>query len=128
VGFHFGRNVSAAVFEQTLPYIINQTSPGVAVYCLYGTGVPTISAAVYATDDLSDVPLVRRDDLSDGVVHLASLRVCEKWPNTSVSTYFNVTHTGILGDATAVRDVVAYIRAHLAEHDQLRRRRASPST
>jgi hypothetical protein len=53
--------------------------PGVDMWCLHSTGVPTITGFDYETEDLSDEPSIRMQPDGDGTVHGPSLRVCDTW-------------------------------------------------
>lgn len=64
--------------QDTEPLVYDLTAPGVAVHCLYGTGIPT-SAAFQYSDKFPDVePTVVYGD-GDGTVNLRSAVQCKRW-------------------------------------------------
>lgn len=67
--------------QDTEPLVANLTAPGVAIHCLYGSGVPTSEAFQY-TDKFPDVePTVVFGD-GDGTVNLRSAIQCRRWVGT----------------------------------------------
>ncbi|KAM9351808.1 lysosomal phospholipase A and acyltransferase [Symphorus nematophorus] len=64
--------------QDTEPLVIDLTPPGVAVHCLYGSGIPTSEAFQYS-DKFPDVePNVVYGD-GDGTVNLLSAVQCKRW-------------------------------------------------
>lgn len=64
--------------QDTEPLVADLTPPGVAVHCLYGTGIPT-SVAFQYSDKFPDVePTVVYGD-GDGTVNLQSAIQCKQW-------------------------------------------------
>lgn len=64
--------------KDTEPLVYNLTPPGVAVHCLYGSGIPTPEAFQYS-DKFPDVePDVLNGD-GDGTVNLRSAVQCKRW-------------------------------------------------
>ncbi|XP_069571243.1 lysosomal phospholipase A and acyltransferase [Brachyistius frenatus] len=64
--------------QDTEPLVSDLTPPGVAVHCLYGSGIPTSEAFRYA-DTFPDVePTVVYGD-GDGTVNLWSAIQCKRW-------------------------------------------------
>jgi len=90
----------------------NVSHPGVKVHCLYSDGVDTERRMIYKYDDDSFTdPEIEWGD-GDGVIHIESLRVCERWDPrlTSVKRFHNLQHTaGLMGDS-GVHD---YILKHI---------------
>lgn len=67
------------LMRQDTEFLVNDLAPpGVAVHCLYGTGVPTPEAFRYS-DKFPDVePTVVYGD-GDGTVNLQSAKQCGRW-------------------------------------------------
>ncbi|KAL3062018.1 hypothetical protein OYC64_010024 [Pagothenia borchgrevinki] len=64
--------------KDTEPLVADLSPPGVAVHCLYGSGVPTQASFQY-TDKFPDVePTVVMGD-GDGTVNLQSAKQCVRW-------------------------------------------------
>lgn len=64
--------------QDTEPLVADLTPPGVAVHCLYGSGMPTPEAFQYS-DKFPDVdPTVLLGD-GDGTVNLLSATQCRRW-------------------------------------------------
>ncbi|XP_028264100.1 lysosomal phospholipase A and acyltransferase [Parambassis ranga] len=64
--------------QDTEPLVADLTPPGVAIHCLYGTGIPT-SVAFQYSDKFPDVePTVVYGD-GDGTVNLQSAIQCKQW-------------------------------------------------
>ncbi|XP_028304581.1 lysosomal phospholipase A and acyltransferase [Gouania willdenowi] len=64
--------------QDTEPLVSDLTPPGVAIHCLYGTGIPTPAAFQYS-DKFPDVePTVTSGD-GDGTVNLQSALQCKRW-------------------------------------------------
>merc|ERR1712216_166617 len=94
------------------PSLVQQQStaaPGVAVHCFYSYGLPTPVGGTYQTDEMSDEPTVLYGT-GDATVHIASLSVCERWPDTTVCKYKDIGHAAIITDPIALGDIVATIK------------------
>lgn len=64
--------------QDTESLLFDLTPPGVAVHCLYGSGIPTSEAFQY-TSKFPDVdPTVVMGD-GDGTVNLLSATQCKRW-------------------------------------------------
>lgn len=64
--------------QDTEPLVTDLRPPGVAVHCLYGSGIPTQASFQY-TDKFPDVePTVVMSD-GDGTVNLQSAKQCGRW-------------------------------------------------
>ncbi|XP_068168204.1 lysosomal phospholipase A and acyltransferase [Antennarius striatus] len=64
--------------QDTEPLVADLTPPGVAVHCLYGSGVPTAEAYRYSDKFPNVEPNVTFGD-GDGTVNLLSAMQCKRW-------------------------------------------------
>lgn len=64
--------------QDTEPLVTDLTAPGVAVHCLYGSGVPTSESFHYSDKFPNVEPTVVSGD-GDGTVNLRSARQCGRW-------------------------------------------------
>uniref|UniRef100_A0A3Q4A9L6 Uncharacterized protein n=1 Tax=Mola mola TaxID=94237 RepID=A0A3Q4A9L6_MOLML len=64
--------------QDTEPLVTDLTAPGVAVHCLYGSGIPTSEAFHYSDKFPNVEPTVVSGD-GDGTVNLPSARQCGRW-------------------------------------------------
>lgn len=64
--------------QDTEPLVADFTPPGVAVHCLYGSGVATAEAYKYSEDFPDVEPTVVLGD-GDGTVNLWSAVQCRRW-------------------------------------------------
>ena len=94
-------------------------APGVAIHCLFGTGIETPDAFHYNVSenwfDTQPVSIEHGD--GDGTVNIRSLLGCQRWIEqqnepVTVKSFDSVTHRGILNDQ-AILDHIGRI---LSEH------------
>lgn len=64
--------------QDTEPLVVDLTPPGVAVHCLYGTGIPTSEGFLYSGKFPDVEPTVLNGD-GDGTVNLVSAIQCKRW-------------------------------------------------
>ncbi|CAK6973229.1 group XV phospholipase A2 [Scomber scombrus] len=64
--------------QDTEPLVADLTPPGVAVHCLYGTGIPTSEGFLYSGKFPDVEPTVLSGD-GDGTVNLLSAIQCKRW-------------------------------------------------
>lgn len=64
--------------QDTEPLVTDLTPPGVAVHCLYGSGIPTSEAFQYSEKFPDVEPTVVYGD-GDGTVNLRSAVQCGRW-------------------------------------------------
>jgi len=86
--------------------------PGVDVHCMYSTGVDTPFSFYYEDGDFNKSPVVTNSD-GDGTVHASSLKFCNQWNNTVVTTYSGVDHSGMITNATVIKKIVEIILSDL---------------
>jgi len=90
--------------------------PGVPVHCFYSRGIPTPDRLVYSLDsDFPDTPATLVMGDGDGSVNVQSLRVCEKWTNSSiyqntVTQLEKVKHNDILFDMNFMNALLEFTR------------------
>jgi lysophospholipase-3 len=86
-----------------------EASPGVKVWCLYGTGVPTPIAYAFPDGNLSTTPLITWGD-GDGQQPTESNAACLRWRRDGTEVvaqaFVGVDHDQILNDSSVVRYVV----------------------
>ncbi|XP_029613797.1 lysosomal phospholipase A and acyltransferase [Salmo trutta] len=63
--------------QDTEPLVSALEPPGVAIHCLYGSGVPTAEGFLYTNFSDSDPTLILGD--GDGTVNLLSATQCKRW-------------------------------------------------
>jgi len=85
----------AMMYEDTQKLTSSLVDPGVEVFCLYGTGVPTMEKLVYSGAPQSADPTLNTGD-GDGIVNLRSLKGCERWPGVTSKGFSGVTHMGMV--------------------------------
>lgn len=102
IGFQDGWSMH----QETKPLVYNLTPPGVAIHCLYGSGIPTSQAFQYS-DKFPDVdPTVLNGD-GDGTVNLHSTKQCGRWASRQKQPVFMLElpqneHVGMLQNYTTV--------------------------
>ncbi|XP_061533507.1 group XV phospholipase A2 [Phycodurus eques] len=64
--------------EDTESLLFDLTPPGVAIHCLYGSGIPTSEAFQYTSKFPDEDPTVVMGD-GDGTVNLLSATQCKRW-------------------------------------------------
>ncbi|XP_034390336.1 phospholipase A2 group XV [Cyclopterus lumpus] len=64
--------------QDTMPLVADLTPPGVAVHCMYGSGVATEEAFHYSDKFPDEEPLLVHGD-GDGTVNLRSAIQCRRW-------------------------------------------------
>lgn len=69
----------AQYWEQYRAQYTPSPRPGVKLYCLYGTRLPTVTGFKYATADWSGEPAELLFGEGDGTVPAASLHMCAEW-------------------------------------------------
>ncbi|GAB4818588.1 hypothetical protein N2152v2_005634 [Parachlorella kessleri] len=111
-----GATQAAFIWGANKPTADDQSNPGVPLYCLYGTGLDTISSATYATADFSDVRARVSFTEGDGTAPLASLQVCDSWRQqrqrddlVHVRRYPGVRHADLLRNQEAFADVLGFV-------------------
>ncbi|XP_035654679.1 phospholipase A2 group XV-like [Oncorhynchus keta] len=63
--------------QDTVPLVSALEPPGVAIHCLYGSGVPTAEGFLYTNFPDTDPTLILGD--GDGTVNLLSATQCKRW-------------------------------------------------
>ncbi|XP_023841005.1 lysosomal phospholipase A and acyltransferase [Salvelinus sp. IW2-2015] len=63
--------------QDTEPLVNALEPPGVAIHCLYGSGVPTAESFLYTNSTDTDPTLILGD--GDGTVNLLSATQCKRW-------------------------------------------------
>ncbi|KAK6320343.1 phospholipase A2 group XV [Coregonus clupeaformis] len=63
--------------QDTAPLVSALEPPGVAIHCLYGSGVPTAEGFIYTNFPETDPTLILGD--GDGTVNLLSATQCKRW-------------------------------------------------
>lgn len=102
IGFQDGWSMR----QETQPLVNELTPPGVAMHCLYGSGVLTSEAFQYS-DKFPDVePTVVNGD-GDGTVNLRSAMQCGRWAKRQKQPVFMLElpqneHVGMLQNYTTV--------------------------
>lgn len=102
IGFQDGWSMR----QETQPLVNELTPPGVAMHCLYGSGVLTSEAFQYS-DKFPDVePTVVNGD-GDGTVNLRSAKQCGRWAKRQKQPVFMLElpqneHVGMLQNYTTV--------------------------
>lgn len=110
IGFKKGVHMWNDVRE----YLEGLEHPGVKVMCLYGTGIPTADTLIYGVDKFPDAQPMLRNGNGDGTVNERSLKACQMWKESSLSSGYpvivhsfqNVTHNGMVRDS----QVLSYLR------------------
>ncbi|XP_066927117.1 lysosomal phospholipase A and acyltransferase-like [Clytia hemisphaerica] len=91
--------ISSKVLK-SVPKSWNDTAPGIKVYCVHGTDVPTSEVLTYGDNFPDATPTITTGD-GDGTVNHRSLEACKRWNGNSDVTYKTIkgaSHNGILGD------------------------------
>merc|ERR1712080_11477 len=84
--------------------------PGVEVFCVHGSGVPTVEKLVYKEGESPGIdPAMEKGD-GDGTVNIRSLRACTAWQGKQRTPVHHhvlqgINHMGILRDAAATEYV-----------------------
>ena len=111
-----GLETTASVMDSIADTRPNFETPGVRMWCIYGTGVSTPITMQYEQDfngvHSDTQPTIIHGFGGDGTVHEASLDVCKRWTAsapqqvvgtayTTVHHYLNQSHTGVMGHLPA---------------------------
>ena len=89
--------------------------PGVAVSCLFSTGVPTPLSFTYS-GGFEEQPMVSEGD-GDGTVNENSLAVCEQWKGNNqghtvdTKVFKGIEHAAMITNATVIAEVRAILEA-----------------
>ncbi|XP_013593328.1 PREDICTED: lecithin-cholesterol acyltransferase-like 1 [Brassica oleracea var. oleracea] len=97
---------------RVLPLTEEMVTPGVPVTCIYGKGVDTPGVLVYGEGGFDEQPEIKYGD-GDGTVNLASLAALElvhEVESLKTVEIDGVSHTSILKDEMALKEVVEQIK------------------
>ncbi|KAM4722985.1 phosphatidylcholine-sterol acyltransferase [Rhinophrynus dorsalis] len=67
------------MWEDTKGLLEGLPPPGVDVYCIYGTGIPTAETYIYGEGFPNEPPLDIKYSDGDDTVHKRSMELCKKW-------------------------------------------------
>ena len=91
------------VHDYEYAYSDTTAPPGVAVWCLYSLGSPTVSSFSYDTPDMSGEPTPSNSE-GDSTVHRQSLEVCTTWADPDHDTTVHRLADGVIHGDTAKSD------------------------
>lgn len=97
---------------RVLPLTEEMVTPGVPVTCIYGKGVDTPEVLVYGEGGFDEQPEIKYGD-GDGTVNLASLAALElvhEVDSLKTVEIGGVSHTSILKDEMALKEIVEQIK------------------
>ncbi|XP_058125353.1 phospholipase A2 group XV-like [Anopheles ziemanni] len=104
--------------QDTLPYTLNFTAPGVELHCFYGSKINTVESLEYQKSyDLSGTPVLKMG-AGDGTVNARSLEACKQWATQQKQPIYTkefpgADHMSILADVNVIDSVMKVLLSDL---------------